>query len=85
MPAVSGTPRCVWDAGATLGEGTCWSPRTQSLWWVDILERRLYRWRLADGARSEWAFDEEISAVAERTDAPGLDRATDVLVLAGER
>ena len=72
MPAVSGTPRCIWDAGATLGEGTCWSPRTQSLWWVDILERRLYRWRPTDGARSEWAFDEEISAVAERTDAPGL-------------
>ncbi|MEP7298118.1 MAG: SMP-30/gluconolactonase/LRE family protein [Burkholderiales bacterium] len=72
MPALRGAPRCVWNAGATLGEGTCWSPRTQSLWWVDILERRLYRWRLADGTRSEWAFDEEISAVAERADAPGL-------------
>jgi len=72
MPVVSGDPRCVWDAGATLGEGTCWSPRTQALWWVDILERRLHRYRPADGARDSWPFDEEISAVAERRDAPGL-------------
>lgn len=72
MPTLHNPPQCVWDAGATLGEGTCWSPRTQSLWWVDILERRLYRYRPADGARSQWSFDAEISAVAERADAPGL-------------
>jgi len=72
MPTTRSAVRCIWEAGATLGEGTCWSPRTQSLWWVDILEKRLYRWRAADGARSEWQFDEEISAVAERTDGDGL-------------
>ena len=72
MPTLRGPLRCVWDAHATLGEGTCWSPRTQALWWVDILERRLHRYRPADGARDSWAFDEEISAVAERRDAPGL-------------
>ena len=72
MPAVHGAPQCVWDAGATLGEGTCWSARSASLWWVDILDKRLFRYRPADGARDSWAFDEEISAVAERADAPGL-------------
>jgi len=72
MPTLGGPARCLWDAGATLGEGTCWSPRTQALWWVDILERRLYRYRPADGARAHWDFDEEISAVAERTGGPGL-------------
>jgi sugar lactone lactonase YvrE len=72
MPTQRSDLRCVWDAGATLGEGTCWSPRTQSLWWVDILERRLCRYRPADGARSQWQFDEEISAVAERASGPGL-------------
>jgi sugar lactone lactonase YvrE len=66
------TLRCIWDAKATLGEGLCWSPRTQSLWWLDILERTLYRYRVADGQRSDWRFDEEISAVAERRTAPGL-------------
>jgi sugar lactone lactonase YvrE len=72
MPALRGALHCVWDAGATLGEGTCWSARTQSLWWVDILGKRLYRHRLADGARDQWAIDEEISAVAERATGPGL-------------
>jgi len=57
---------------AQLGEGTCWSPSTQSLWWVDILDRRLHRYRPADGAKQSWQFDEEISAVAERSGAPGL-------------
>lgn len=72
MPTPHGDLCCVWDAGATLGEGTCWSPSTQSLWWVDILERRLYRFRPADGARKQWRFEDEISAVAERASHPGL-------------
>ena len=72
MPALQGELRCIWDAAATLGEGTCWSPRAQALWWVDILERRLYRHGAADGARASWDFDEEISAVAERASGPGL-------------
>jgi sugar lactone lactonase YvrE len=72
MPTPTSALRCVWDAAATLGEGTCWSPRTQSLWWVDILERRLLRYRPADGARSQWEFDEEVSAVAELESGPGL-------------
>lgn len=72
MSALRGELRCVWDAGATLGEGTCWSVRTQSLWWVDILSHRLYRYRPSDGARASWQFDTEISAVAERAHGPGL-------------
>ena len=72
MPALRGELVCVWDAQAQLGEGTCWSPSTQSLWWVDILDRRLHRYRPAGGAKQSWQFDEEISAVAERSGAPGL-------------
>jgi xylono-1,5-lactonase len=64
--------RCIWPAAAELGEGTRWSVREQALYWVDILGRRLYRHRPADGARKHWDFDEEISALAERRDAPGL-------------
>ena len=65
-------PRCVWDAQATLGEGTCWSVREQSLYWVDILGQRLHRYTPASGAQRSWSFDETISAVAERASAPGL-------------
>ena len=71
MPPV-GAVRCVHAAGAALGEGVLWSVREQALYWVDILGRQLHRWRPDDGERAEWAFDEEISAVAERRDAPGL-------------
>lgn len=69
---MSRAPVCLWDAGATLGEGLCWSPGQQVLWWVDILEHRLHRWRPVDGTRQSWQLDEEISAVAERHDGPGL-------------
>jgi sugar lactone lactonase YvrE len=67
-----GAPECVWSAGATLGEGVAWSIREQAVYWVDILGHRLYRWHPATGQRRSWQFGEEISAVAERAQAPGL-------------
>jgi sugar lactone lactonase YvrE len=72
VPAILSCPRVVSDVRATLGEGLCWSVREQALYWVDILERRLYRDALAAGAHREWRFDETISAVAERRAAQGL-------------
>ncbi|HEY2256448.1 MAG TPA: SMP-30/gluconolactonase/LRE family protein [Variovorax sp.] len=71
-PALLGSPRCIWAAGASLGEGTTWSTREQALYWVDILARRLHRLTPASGARASWQFEEEISALAERAYAPGL-------------
>jgi len=67
-----GAPRAVWAANTTLGEGCCWSQREQALWWVDILEHRLFRWRPADGEQRTWTLPDTVSAVAERRDAPGL-------------
>jgi D-xylonolactonase len=71
-PRVLGAPRCVWGAGATLGEGTVWSQRRQALYWVDILGHQLHRYHPATQARDSWAFGEEISAVAERAAGSGL-------------
>ena len=71
-PRILSAPRVVGTVRATLGEGLCWSPRAQSLWWVDILEHRLYSDNVASGAHAEWSFDETISAVAERDSRPGL-------------
>ncbi len=65
------TPRCVWPAGAELGEGVMWSPGEQALYWVDILGRQLHRLHPTSGARTSWLFDEEISAIAEVADRPG--------------
>ncbi|MDB5824403.1 MAG: SMP-30/Gluconolaconase/LRE domain protein [Herminiimonas sp.] len=68
----SATPRCVWPAGAALGEGPLWSEREQALYWVDILGRGLHRLIPASGEQRTWDFEEEISAVAERATQPGL-------------
>jgi sugar lactone lactonase YvrE len=67
-----GSPHPVWEAGATLGEGTCWSVREQALWWVDILEHKLHRHHPASGTRRSWTLPDTVSAVAERSDSPGL-------------
>ena len=65
-------PDCIWNAGAELGEGACWSVRRQALFWVDILGRRLYQYTPATGTQREWSFRDTISAVAERQQGDGL-------------
>ncbi len=55
-----------------LGEGTVWSERHQALYWVDILGCQLHCYHPATQTRDSWAFEENISAVAERADAPDL-------------
>ncbi len=64
--------RCIWPAEAALGEGTLWSVREQALYWVDILGKRLHRCGADGSERATWSFDEEISALAERVNGPGL-------------
>ncbi|MDR6535729.1 SMP-30/gluconolactonase/LRE family protein [Variovorax soli] len=71
-PRFEGALRCIQPAGASLGEGLMWSVREQALYWVDILEKRLWRLDPSSGKQDEWRFDEEISALAERENAPGL-------------
>jgi len=72
IPRLLEPVRCVWNAAALLGEGTCWSVREQALWWVDILGHRLHRYTPQTDERRTWTFDETISAVAERARGPGL-------------
>jgi D-xylonolactonase len=43
---------CVADVRATLGEGPVWVEREQALYWVDIPEKRVFRWSAADGLRT---------------------------------
>lgn len=68
----SGEPRCVWSAGAVLGEGGLWSVAEQRLYWVDILGRQVHRLDPVTGAQDSWSFDEEVSALAVRSDGDGL-------------
>jgi sugar lactone lactonase YvrE len=49
------------DAKATLGEGPAWDAKTQTLYWVDILERRVYA-----GTRIIARLDDLIGCIAPR-------------------
>ncbi len=47
-------PRCIWNLTAELGEGPVWLEREQSLFFVDIVGRRLHRLRPDTGDRQSW-------------------------------
>jgi xylono-1,5-lactonase len=49
-----------------LGEGPLWSERENSVFWVDILGKRLNRLSLGDGAVTRWDMPEPIGWVIER-------------------
>lgn len=43
---------CIADLKAVLGEGPVWVGREQALYWVDIPERRIFRWSEAEGVQA---------------------------------
>jgi sugar lactone lactonase YvrE len=43
---------CIADVKAVLGEGPVWDAREQALYWVDIPERRVFRWSQDQGAQT---------------------------------
>lgn len=55
-------PSCIWDAGASLGEGVIWYPPQQRVFWVDILKSRLYALGPGD-VREQWELSGNISAM----------------------
>jgi sugar lactone lactonase YvrE len=54
----------VFDARNAVGESPVWAPAEQSLYWVDIPARRLYRWHAASGQVRHWAGAEMIGCIA---------------------
>ena len=64
-PRLLESVQCVWAANAELGEGTLWSVRDQSIYWVDILGQQLHRWQPASQQRESWSLGTEVSAVTE--------------------
>lgn len=58
--------RCVWPAGALLGEGPFWDEREGALYWVDIKKPAVMRFSPASGERKIWPMAEEIGTIAPR-------------------
>ncbi|HEU0045903.1 SMP-30/gluconolactonase/LRE family protein [Sphingomonas sp.] len=55
-----------------LGEGLWWSAREDSVYWTDILGRKLHRLRLEGGQVSQWTMPEMIGWIIEREGTPGF-------------
>jgi sugar lactone lactonase YvrE len=58
-------PRCVADVHAVLGEAPVWVAREQTLYWVDIKGRKIFR-LAGDGRFSEWPTPLRIGSIAPR-------------------
>ena len=54
-------PELYIDANATLAEGPAWDAKTQTLYWIDILERRVYA-----GSKPILQLDQYVGSVAPR-------------------
>ncbi len=51
-------------AGNTLGEGVLWCDRDQVVYWTDIAQSKLWRYRPADSAVATWDMPERLTAMA---------------------
>lgn len=54
-------PELLYDAKALLGEGPTWDAKTQTLYWLDILDKRIY-----SGAEILIQLDEYVGCMAPR-------------------
>ena len=56
-------PELYYNTKATLGEGPAWDARTQTLFWVDVLEKRIYA-----GSKLFLQLDDFVGCLAPRKD-----------------
>jgi sugar lactone lactonase YvrE len=61
-----GTVELVIDAKATLGEGPCWDAKTERLYWVDILEKRVHLYDPLQQTNEIIQLDQYVGAVVVR-------------------
>ena len=58
----------VTDPVDVVGESPVWRAREESLYWVDIPQRRIHRLHLASGRRDSWTTAEAVACIAFATD-----------------
>src|SRR5262245_6547145 len=56
----------VLEARSWLGEGPCWHPGEQALYWTDVPGKLLHRWHPRSGEHQKWRMKEMVAAIAVR-------------------
>jgi sugar lactone lactonase YvrE len=59
---------CVWDVGATLGEGVLWDAPEQRVWFVDIKGHRIHRCSHDGVERDSWDVPGQVSFIVPAVD-----------------
>ena len=54
------------DAQNATGESPVWEASEQALYWVDIPNRQLLRWKASDASVTRWTGDQMIACIARR-------------------
>jgi len=57
------TLHCLWEVGATLGEGALWHAGARQVWFVDIKGRRVHCYGADDGEKRSWDAPGQVSFV----------------------
>lgn len=57
------TPHCLWEVGATLGEGALWHAAAGQVWFVDIKGRRLHCHDVASRGGRSWDAPGQVSFI----------------------
>lgn len=52
--------KCIAESNCTLGEGPVWDSKVRALYWVDILDNKIFRYDESTGALDWWATPEHI-------------------------
>lgn len=60
--------RCIADAGCTLGEGPVWDDQNNILYWVDILDNKIFRYDPSSGSYNWWNTPEHVGFIILKRD-----------------
>jgi sugar lactone lactonase YvrE len=56
-------PVCLWEVGATLGEGALWHASSNSVYFVDIKGRKIHRCAADGSGRRSWASPQQVGFI----------------------